>query len=173
MPIQRLVPIATQGVSGWTSFGALINHEALDEDVQNGDTDYIFSNSSPTGLFHMQHSGIQEGTRIDSVTIGAYLKVIAGGHAPPSFRLGVLIGAITFVLASFEPTDLGYALFEAIAANNPQTSQAWQPSNVANFIVDVTMIQAIGLPKTTVRVTQLYTDVTYTLPTWTERRSSA
>jgi hypothetical protein len=173
MPTQRLIPIATQGVTGWTPFGAATCHEAIDEEISNDDTDYMFNNSSPFGIFLMQRPGIQAGTTVESVTLSAYAKALPGGFAPPDFKLGLLIGVASFFLVASALSNTSYMRFDGTAFVNPASGNPWLPSEISRLSANVTMIQAPGFPKTTARVTQLYADIAFTLPTWTERGISA
>lgn len=180
MPIFRVYPVADKAQSGtWQSNGSFF-YSQIDDDPADEDVTYLQGGGDATQSrtigFQMSTIGLPDGIVINSVSFLARAKRLDTGQNVSSYslKLHLNLGPTRYQLVSSILNDPSpYANLSYTSAISPATGLAWKASEVVRLLPVFEVAQSFdNFPRVGAygRFTQLYADINFAPPTWTQRR---
>jgi len=154
MATVTLRPISDNSVTH-TPVGAASNWDCVNEASSDDDTTYVRGTSLTTDLYNIEANSIGASDTINSVTIYAVAKLIAGRAA--SRNIYMKIGGTT--VGSTTPLTTTYATYSGTTTTNPATGLAFTKAEIDSLVFGFTTDSALlGTSYTT----QVYAIIDYT-----------
>jgi len=152
-------PNAAGTFSQWTPVGDSPNYKCVDEEIRDGDVTYVRDTvGKKSDSYNLQDHTTQTGS-ISNVKAVAWAYDAAG---PENLHLTVVIGGMQYLGAKQILTG-SYAQYTENWAQNPATGANWTWSSIDALEAGIYTVPA-GKWTGDVHVTQLYVEVTYTVP---------
>jgi len=141
----------------WTPLGGGSSYVEVDEEAQDGDTSYVYTNTpNKIDQYGLTDHTTETGT-ISNVRVNIYAKLTAAGDEQVQISVKV---AGTVYIGSAHTLTTSYALYYDDWANNPATGQPWTWTQIDALVAEIKSLK-VGAAFTGERVTQLYVQVTY------------
>jgi len=152
-------PNAAGTFSQWAPVGDSPNYKCVDEEIRDGDVTYVRDTvGKKSDSYNLQDHSTQTGS-ISNVRAVAWAYDTAG---PENLHLTVVIGGTQYLGAKQILTG-SYAQYTENWAQNPATGANWTWSNIDALEAGIYTVPT-GKWTGDVHVTQLYIEVTYTVP---------
>jgi PKD repeat protein len=152
-----LRPNASGDFTQWSPSYGVPNWQCIDEDVQNGDVDYVYADTKELVDSYNLQNTTQTGN-ISSVRVSVYARQTTGNEVLRQF---LLIDGVKYYGAVDHIASFTYTLFYNDWATNPATGLPWTWSDINSLETGFESVQGGPKFKGTVIVTQLYVEVTY------------
>src|SRR6185369_8467491 len=158
-----LAPSAAVSFGDWTGHPTDTNAGKLSAvQTNDGDTSYISENSThDEQLFIFPGMALPTGSVITSVKVNAWAKGVGSGSK--KFIFITRNGFFTHEIGSDIDAASTYTLYSQTMSNNPATGHAWTLSEVNAWTTSFG-VERMNAGGTSVNVTQIYLEVTYTVP---------
>jgi len=167
MSTQTIRPVSTILQTSFTVVGASTAHEAVDEETQNGDTDYATCNSATAVLaLGLQNHVIPEDAVFNSLTVACWLRRLAGAVGTVHLDIGVRSGETFYMIAELDILGSSYVAFSGTSTASPVTGLPWTAAAINAS--DWCFVATLGPPRATIRITQADGEVDYEIPTFTQ-----
>ena len=157
-PVLTIRPNSSGSFTQWTPYpSGLSNWDCVDEEPQNGDTDYVYATATALADSYGLQDTALTGYSISNVRIGTYAKQTTGNE---KLKQMLVIGGVSYYGAVDHQPATTYSLYTNDWAINPATGLSWTWSDI-NLLEAGFESRVAGGWKGEIRVTQLYVEVTY------------